>query len=205
MNERTVIEVNEALAKEYSKLAKRNVANVRGINIDPNTSFNPGENVPKLAGVPTIDPKYRNRIIGEVNLANTKSTLSTVQGNRISLRADEGSPFNVGTIKSMKDNVIFHALEETQIKVGNNVTYGARAIVHGGGRQQLGGGASTEPTTIEDNVTLKDQAVVFRSLLGKGSTVGVKTAVISSEVSPSATIGDRIIYLNNVVFGTVEW
>ncbi|MDQ3255130.1 MAG: hypothetical protein M3R15_14705 [Acidobacteriota bacterium] len=34
----------------------------------------------------------------------------SVIGNRISVRADEGEPFELGTIRSMRNDVIFHAL-----------------------------------------------------------------------------------------------
>lgn len=104
----------------------------------------------------------------------------------------------------MKSNVIFHALEETTITIGKNVSYGDRVIVHGGGRVVIAGN-SEEPTVIKDNVTLKDQAVVFRSNIGAGSTIGVKSAVVSSELAPNTIIGNKVIYLNNAVFGPVEW
>jgi carbonic anhydrase/acetyltransferase-like protein (isoleucine patch superfamily) len=201
-----VIEVNTAFAREYPRLYADNPSFVRGINFDPgNTEFNPTRDLPVLAGEATQAPGFRNRIIGEITLANSLAELQRVMGSRVSLRADEGEPFEVGRIERMGDGVIFHALEETPITVGEGVTYGKGAIVHGGGRRPLLGGGDDEPTIIGDGVTLKDQAVVFRALIGKGATIGVKSAIVNTDIAPGTVIPDRTIYVNNARFGTVEW
>jgi carbonic anhydrase/acetyltransferase-like protein (isoleucine patch superfamily) len=126
-------------------------------------------------------------------------------GNRISLRADEGEPFIIGTINKMSDDVIFHALEETPIEVGDNVTYGEGSIVHGGGRMPLNGGGGDEPTIIEDDVILGEGAVVFRSLIGKGAKIGKRSAIVNTDIAPGTVIEDKVIYINNALFGAVEW
>ena len=200
-----VIEVNVAFAREYTRLFYDNPSNVRGINYDPgHTHFNHDRDLPVLAGKPTRIPGFRNRIIGEIYMADSFSYLNRVMGRSISLRADEGEPFHIGHIRSMADGVIFHALEETNITVGNNVSYGEKVIVHGGGRVIIVGNRE-EPTRIADNVTLKDQAVVFRTTIGDGATIGVKSAVVGSELEPGTVIPDRVIWLNNSKFGDVEW
>lgn len=201
-----VLEVNIAFAREYSKLFYENPLNVFGINYDPgNTAFNPTRDQPMLAGQYIREPDFRNRIIGDVILANALPELSERMGNRISLRADEGEPFIIGTIKKMSDNVIFHALEESPIKVGDNVTYGEKSIVHGGGRMPITGEGSDEPTMIEDDVILEEGAVVFRSLIGKGARIGKRSAIVNTEVAPGKVIEDKVIYINNALFGPVEW
>lgn len=201
-----VLEVNKAFAREYTRLAQEDVSNVQGINYDPgNTTFNSARDLPKLAGASTRDPNFRNRIIGDVNLDDSRSQIDTVMGNRISLRADEGHPFTVGNITRMQDDVIFHALEEFTIRIGKNVTYGTGVIVHGGGLSRGNSNSSIKPTVIGNNTTLKNQSIVFRSDLGPNSTIGEKSAIINSTLNGRTTIGDRIIYLNNAVFGTVEW
>ncbi|MDQ3258806.1 MAG: acetyltransferase, partial [Acidobacteriota bacterium] len=87
---------------------------------------------------------------------------------------------------------------------GNNVTYGERVIVHGGGRIILAG-EPEDPPVIGNNVTLKNQAVVFRSFVARNSVIGVKSAVVGSDLTPGQVIPDRVIYLNNEIFGAVEW
>ena len=104
----------------------------------------------------------------------------------------------------MGDNVIFHALEGSDLVVGNNISYGEKAVVHGGGRVIVEGDPIQEPTIIESNVTLKSQAVVFRSFIRRGATVGEKSAVIGSEVREGDIVPDRVIRLNNVD-SPVEW
>ncbi|MBA3714553.1 MAG: acetyltransferase [Pyrinomonadaceae bacterium] len=200
-----VLEVNVGLAKEYSRLAIENPNSVLGINVDPGgNTFDPQRDAPKLAGLTTIDPSFRNRIIGDVIMGDNRETLNRVMGARISLRADEGGPFIVRRITSMADNCIFHALENNDLVVGNNVTYGERVIVHGGGRIIVAG-EPEDPTVIGNNVTLKNQAVVFRSFVARNSVIGEKSAVVGSDLTPGQVIPDRVIYLNNEIFGTVEW
>ena len=216
-----VIEVNVALAREYSRLAYESRSNVRGINFDPgNTFFNPDRDLPNTnaevpppgtefeecdGGQETRRPGFRNRIIGEVCLEDSVERLDSVMGSEVSLRADEGEPLSFGHIDSMGSGFISHALEETTVEVGERVRYGRGAIVHGGGRRQDGGGRGSESTFIEDDVRLQPLSVTFRSFVGRGSHIGYKSAVVSSELAPGTRIPDRVIYLNNAVFGRVEW
>lgn len=216
-----VIEVNIGLAREYSRMARERRSNVLGINFDPGgTAFNPDRDLPRLeaeapepgpefeectGGRPTREPRYDNRIIGEVCLADSLRRLARVQGDRIALRADEGEPLSFGHIRKMGDDVISHALEDTTVEVGDNVTYGDASVVHGGGRRQDGSGRGTESTFVEDDVSLGGLSVTFRSLVGEGSKIGYKSAVVSSELAPGTRIPSRVIYLNNAVFGPVEW
>jgi carbonic anhydrase/acetyltransferase-like protein (isoleucine patch superfamily) len=199
-----VIEVNTAFAREYTRLFYDRPSNVRGINYNPgHSSFNETRSLPTLGGVQTRAPGFRNRIIGAITLADTLERLSSVMGERISLRADEGTPFQVGHVHQMDDNVIFHALEETDLHLGNNIKYGEQVIVHGGLGTTPSGGPL--PTVIEDNVTLKDQSIVFKSHVGSGCVIGEKSAVLNSVLAPGTVIPDRVIYQNNVFFGAVEW
>jgi carbonic anhydrase/acetyltransferase-like protein (isoleucine patch superfamily) len=199
-----VIEVNTAFAREYTRLFYDRPSNVNGINYNPgNSSFNPDRNLPKLGGVLTRLPSFRNRVIGAVAMADTLDRLTSVMGERISLRADEGTPFHVGHVHLMRDDVIFHALEETDLQIGHNVTYGHQAIVHGGLGMLHNG--EMIPTVIDDDVTLKSQSIVFTSRIGRGCIIGEKSAVLNSVLTPGTVIPDRVIYQNNTIFGAVEW
>jgi carbonic anhydrase/acetyltransferase-like protein (isoleucine patch superfamily) len=201
-----VLEVNVAFAAQYSRLFSEDASNLRGINYNPgNTSFTPHRHLPRLGGTPGRVPDFRNRIIGDVRLADPPDRLDGVLGGRIALRADEGEPFRVGHIRGMSDRVVFHALEHSDIDVGDNVSYGEGVIVHGGGRQMMTGGGMEGPTIVEDDVTLAARAVVFRSRIGRGSTVGVKSAVVNSDLAAGTVIPDRVIYLDDAILGPVEW
>src|SRR5205814_784212 len=118
-----------------AQLASEDFTNVIGINFDPgNCPFNPTRDLPKIgpSGTPTREPFFENRIIGDVRLHNTLHELEEAMGGHVSLRADEGEPFEVGDIVSMGDGVIFHALEHSHLHLGNGGSYGVRSIVHGG-------------------------------------------------------------------------
>ncbi|RAM48792.1 MAG: acetyltransferase [Hapalosiphonaceae cyanobacterium JJU2] len=199
-----IIEVNEAFAKGYTELARADLSNVQGINYAPVTFFNSG-GLPRIGGSVTREPNFRNRIIGNIALQDSLGTLSNKLGNRISLRADEGEPFNVGEIAGMANDVVFHALETTSLTLGNGIGYGPRALVHGG-RQVVNGVANGPETSIGDAVGLGPNSVVFRASIGNRSALGQRSAVFNSTVAPRTSIASRTIYADNGnLILRVEW
>ncbi len=118
----------------------------------------------------------------------------------------KAGPLASAPFRRMEDKVIFHALEGSDLEVGNGVTYGRRVIVHGGGRPQIDPTTGlAAPTLIGNRVKLKPHAVVFRSLVRNGAVVGTKSAVVGSELRIGQVIPDRVIYANDEIFGRVEW
>jgi carbonic anhydrase/acetyltransferase-like protein (isoleucine patch superfamily) len=199
-----IIEVNEAFAKGYTELARADSSNVQGINYAPVTFFNPG-GLPQIGGSVTRDPNFRNRIIGNIVLQDSLATLTNKIGSRISLRADEGQPFNVGEIAGMANDVVFHALETTSLTLGNGIGYGPRALVHGG-RQVVNGVANGPETSVGNSVGLAPNSVIFRSVIGERSAVGQRSAVFNSTVAPRTEIRSRTIYADNgSLILPVEW
>ncbi len=207
-----VVEVNVGLAREYSRLAREDATAVRGINVDPGGNpFDESRDAPTVesalcAGPEVRAPESRNRVIGDVCFEDTLDDLDRKLGDGISIRADEGGPFSIGTIAAMDDRVIFHALEGNDLQVGERVDYGSRAVVHGGGRPQVDATTGlAAPTIVGNDVVLGSSSVVFRSLLRNGTTVGFKSAVVGSQTAVGQVIPDRTIYANDAVFGPVEW
>jgi len=207
-----VVDVNVGLAREYNRLQQEDPTAVYGINLDPGGNhFDQSRDAPSVesalcAGPQVRQPEFRNRIIGDVCFENTLAQLDRRMGQRISLRADEGGPFAVGTISKMRSGVIFHALEGSDISIGNRVRYGEGVIVHGGGRPAVDPTTGqAAPTLIGNDVVLGDGAVVFRSLVRNGSVIGERSAVIGSELAIGQRIPPRTIYANDEVFGAVEW
>lgn len=199
-----IIEVNEAFAKGYTNLAKADLTNITGINYAPVTSFNSG-GLPKIAGSPTREPNFRNRIIGNLTFQDSLAALNNKIGNRISLRADEGEPFNVGQIAGMANDVVFHALETTSLTLGNGVGYGPRVLIHGG-RQVINGFTNGPETSIGDAVGLAPNCVIFRSVIGNNSAIGQRSAVFNSTIAPRTKIASRTIYADNgQLILPVEW
>ncbi|MDP9429619.1 MAG: hypothetical protein M3Q47_12410 [Actinomycetota bacterium] len=78
-----VIEVNIALAREYTELYREDPNAVHGVNVDPGGSeFNPDRDVPSFAGTELAVPGHRNRVIGDVDLGDrfsgsTRSSATT--------------------------------------------------------------------------------------------------------------------------------
>ena len=100
--------------------------------------------------------------------------------------------------------MIFHALEGTDLHVGDKVRYGEGVIVHGGGRVVLAG-EPEEPTVVGNDVTFEDGSVVFRSTIGDGAVIGERSAVVGTDLAPGTVVPDRVIILNGEEFGPVEW
>src|SRR3954452_23548505 len=114
MNE--VINVNETLDAGYSAQSIESPRAVRGIGPNPPAPpFNPISHTPTLAGTPTTAPRFRNRIIGDVRMANFPARLHRVMGRGDSIRADEASPFLVGSIAWMSNRVTVHGLEHSDL------------------------------------------------------------------------------------------
>jgi carbonic anhydrase/acetyltransferase-like protein (isoleucine patch superfamily) len=207
-----VVEVNTGLAREYSRLARQSAVAVQGINLDPGgNDFNPVRDLPTVesdlcTGPEVRRPQFRNRIIGDVCFEDSLGGLDRKLGRHISLRADEGGPFGVGTIARMADRVIFHALEHSDLRVGDRVRYGRSVIVHGGGRPSVDPATGlAAQTVIGNDVTLNDHAIVFRSLVRNDVVIGARSIVVGSELRTGQRIGDRTVYANDEVAGRVEW
>lgn len=196
-----VLHVNEDLAIGYSRMQNR-PDDIRGISLDPNSPLHPRQVLPTLAGRPTRLPLFRNRIIGEVYLDDTPSELSRKMGNRDSLRADEGGPFRLGRLGQMSDEVTFHALEHSEITVGNDCRFGQRVLIHGGEDR-----ANRPPqrTLIGDRVVVESGAVVFRSTLGDGVVIGARAVIDGCNLQPGQVVPAGRILINNQESGQTEW
>ena len=200
-----VIHVNESLAREYTELYRADPDAVHGANLDPGrTDFNADRDLPSFAGVEQAQPDFENRVIGDVDLADTFARFARRAGERVAIRADEGEPFTLGRIRQMGDDVVFHALEHTDIHVGDDVRYGDGAIVHGGGRVVVEG-RPDEQTVVGDRVRLGDGSVVFRSTIGDDARIGDRSAVVGTDLPAGAVVPPNTIVLNGEVFGSVEW
>jgi carbonic anhydrase/acetyltransferase-like protein (isoleucine patch superfamily) len=194
----SVIEVNVCFAEKYTELAAVDPDNVRGINVNPDCPFNPGNQLPAIRNVPTREPEFRNRIVGDVRTQDSLPRLNKVMGNKISLRADEGFPFEVGSIRDMGDRTTFHALEHTHLHLGNRGRYGFHSLVHGGP-------ADFDPTETGHHFSLGKEAVFFSSQAGVQVTVGCRSLVQQSTLADGTRVPDFTVMIGNVVIGTVEW
>jgi len=198
-----VLHVNVAFARGYTGLYQSAPGQVRGVARDPGESdFNPDADLPSLGGQPQSKPEFNARIIGKVAMANSSEELARLLGANVAIRADEGEGFTFGRLTSVQDRVTFHALEHTTMQIGDRVRVGFHAVVHGG---EDSGNTPHETTRVGDDVAVGDWAVVFRSTIGKGSTIGIRALVDGSQLAPGTIVPDRAIIIDNKRVGTVEW
>lgn len=203
-----VIHVNTAFASGYTRLYREDPTNVYGINYDPaNSDFDPSRSLPTLDGVTVRAPKYRGRIIGDARLEDSFGTLADRRrvGRGLSIRADEGQPFWIGSLGRVSDHVTIHALEHTTVATGNRVRLGRHAIVHGGDSAATEGGS----TTIGAHSRIGDHAVVFRSVLGWRVEVGCGSVVDGATLPPGTHVPALTVVTNeghdDATTYPVEW
>ena len=198
-----VLHVNASFASGYTDLFHSAPAQVRGVGRDPGHSdFNHDADQPTFAGKAEARPEAQIRVIGGVVMADSLAALVAKAGRNVSIRADEGEHFRFGTVGRLQDRVTFHALEHTDIEIGNQDVFGYHVVVHGGPDD---GSEPHELTKIEDDVTVKDWAVVFRSKVGRGVVIGTRAYVDGSHLAPGTVVPDRAIMIKNKIVGYVEW
>ncbi|MFO0665921.1 MAG: SulP family inorganic anion transporter [Polyangiaceae bacterium] len=95
-----------------------------------------------------------------------------------SVRADEGTPFFLGSNTNLQDGVVVHALKDKHVLVGGepwavyvgqNVSIAHDALVHG-------------PCYIGDNTFVGFKAVVHDSVIGSNCFVGIGAVVVGVEI-----------------------
>ena len=198
-----VLHVNTSFASGYTDLFNSAPAAVRGVGRDPGHSdFNHEADLPRFAGKSEARPDAHVRVIGGVDVADSLDVLEAKAGRNVSIRADEGEHFHLGRVGRLQDRVTFHALEHSDIEVGDNDAFGYHVVVHGGPDD---GSDPHELTRIDDDVTVKDWAVVFRSKVGKGVVIGTRAYVDGSHLAPGTVVPDRAIMVKDKIIGYVEW
>lgn len=112
-------------------------------------------------------------VIGEVVLGDHVNVAASA-----SVRADEGSPFFIGSNSNIQDGVVIHALkdryvqvggEEWAVYVGRNVSMAHDALVHG-------------PCFVGDDTFIGFKAVVHDSVVGERCFIGIGSVVVGVEI-----------------------
>ncbi len=198
-----VLHVNGSFAAGYTDLYHSAPGQVRGVGRDPGHSdFNHDADQPTFAGGAVSRPDSKLRIVGGVVMADSIDAVEAKAGRNVAIRADEGEHFHFGHIGRLQDRVTFHALEHTDITIGDRDAFGYHVVVHGGPDD---GSDPHELTKIDDEVVVKDWAVVFRSKVGKGAVIGTRAYVDGSHLAPGTVVPDRAIMIKDKIVGYVEW
>ena len=159
-----MLEVNAEFAEKYQELYHEEGFNgVTGAGPAPKTTFNRGRS-PRIGRGTTLEPFAR--VVGDVRLGANGSV-----GRRTSIRADEGAPIIVGARAEIEDRVTFHALKGTSLRIGDGLDTDDNVVFHG-------------PLTVGDDLTIADDAVLFRANVGDNVTIGDSALVIGPADAP---------------------
>lgn len=162
--QREVLEVNAEFAEEYQELYRREGQGaVLGVSRSPRTPFNRGR-APRIGR--GFERETFSRVTGDVRLGS-----GVTVGRRTSIRADEGSPIVVGDNAEIEDRVTFHALSGTSIRIGDDLDTDDNVVFHG-------------PLVVGDNLTIADDAILFRATVGDRVTVGDSAVVVGPGDDP---------------------
>lgn len=189
-----VINVNVALAAGYNELEQQNASNVCGVNYNPKTDWTPTPTLPSFAGTQHRIPDSPNRVIGDVRLADKALPK---MGINIALRADEGTPFEVGTIAFLADFTTFHALRETQLKLGNDGKYGAGSLMHGGTR-------FNKITSTGNNFEIGNDSVFYNATAADNCRIGAMSFVTGISLTANTVVPPKTVWDGDKRY-PVEW
>jgi carbonic anhydrase/acetyltransferase-like protein (isoleucine patch superfamily) len=198
-----VLHVNGSFAAGYADLAHTSPSQLLGAGRDPGHSdFNHDADMPTFAGLADAHPELAFRVIGAVRMDDAIAALVGKTGRYVSIRADEGEHFHFGIVGRLQDRVTFHALEHSDLDIGNGDQFGYHVVVHGGSDA---GSLPHEVTRLDDNVVVKDWSVVFRSKVGANVTIGTRSYIDGCHLVAGTVVPDRTIMINDKVVGVVEW
>ncbi|HEY9742016.1 MAG TPA: hypothetical protein V6C90_16135 [Coleofasciculaceae cyanobacterium] len=169
-----VLEVNEEFAEDYGELyEEKGFDAVTGASPAPKTSWNPKPVGPTLGKNVRLDEFVR--LVGDVQLGS-----NSVVGERTAIRADEGSPIIIGDNAEIEDRVTFHALKGTSIRIGKNLDTDDNIVFHG-------------PLEVGDNLTIADDAVLFRSQVGNNVTIGTGALVVGVKLRDGVQVPEGAV------------
>ncbi|WP_347400950.1 carbonate dehydratase [Bacillus thuringiensis] len=136
------------------------------ISANPVTSFNPDSIFPTIDRTAFISPFAS--VIGDVKIHENVFVAPSA-----SIRADEGTPFSIGTNTNIQDGVILHGLLNQYVSVdnaiysifiGNEVSIAHGAIIHG-------------PCYIGDDCFVSFKSLVFNASVGSGTYISYNATV----------------------------
>jgi carbon dioxide concentrating mechanism protein CcmM len=165
---REVLDVNAEFAPSYIDLFfTEGYDDLIDVGPNPSTSFNPQQVLPRIGE--NVDLQEFVRVVGDVKLgANSRVD------QRSAIRADEGAPIVIGANANLDDRVTFHVLRDTDIQIGDDLTAQDDVVFHG-------------PLVMGDNISVEDDAVVFRVDVEDNVQIGERALVVGPEPRPAQT------------------
>lgn len=129
---------------------------------------------------PRIDPSAfihaSAEIIGDVRVG---ANVHIAPG--VAIRADEGSPFHIGTNSNIQDGAVIHGLEQGRVEgddgqrysvwIGSSASITHMALIHG-------------PAYVGDGAFIGFRSTVFNARVGKGAIVMMHALIQDVEIPP---------------------
>ncbi|MTH54836.1 carbonate dehydratase [Bacillus mangrovi] len=144
------------------------------ISPNPITTVNPVQKYPSIDDTSFISPF--SSVIGDVMIKD-----NVYVAPNVSIRADEGTPFYVGSNTNLQDGVILHGIANKRISaggrkysiyIGKEVSVAHGALIHG-------------PCFIGDKVFVGFKAIVYNAIVGQGAFISYN-AVVTNGVKVAA-------------------
>lgn len=141
------------------------------VGYNPPTSVNPYPKFPRIHNKAFLSPF--TFVVGDVTIGS-----NTYVGPFVSIRADEGTPFYIGSNSNLQDGVILHGLKNRYIEkdtnkysiyIGNKVSCAHGSLIHG-------------PCRIDDGVFVGFKAIIYNAMIGEGSFIA-SGAVVTNGVT----------------------
>jgi carbonic anhydrase/acetyltransferase-like protein (isoleucine patch superfamily) len=176
--------------------------NVEGASPSPGPSYVGGTKkaapeflTPKLGMIGSLLFNYPARVIGPAVFDQRAWQVALHLGRANSIRADEGQPITIGSIKHTGLHVTISSPLGGTLTIGQDFRAGNDAVILGGP------GVNAK---IGDDVSIGSGAVVTTSSIGSGSTVGANADLLNSTFPANTVIPAGAIYVNNKLQGYVE-
>lgn len=140
--------------------------NAHFIAPNPPTAFNPKSFCPHIHSTAYVGPF--SCVIGDVTIGE-----NVFIAPNVSIRADEGTPFYIGSNTNLQDGVILHGLQhgrvlsggkEYSIYIGKKVSCTHGCIIHG-------------PCKLDNAVFVGFRSIVFNAIVGEGSYISANALV----------------------------
>jgi carbon dioxide concentrating mechanism protein CcmM len=144
------------------------------ISPNPITSFNPIQRYPKIDETAFISPF--SSVIGDVRITD-----NVYVAPNVSIRADEGTPFYIGSNTNLQDGVILHGLlnkfvsvggKSYSIYIGNEVSIAHGALIHG-------------PCYIGKNTFVGFKSIVYNAIIEEGTFIAYNAVVTNGVRIPA--------------------
>jgi carbonic anhydrase/acetyltransferase-like protein (isoleucine patch superfamily) len=181
-----------------------NLSNVLGAGQEPGpstASFEPSASAPHFllpdgGLIGALIHTFPGRLTGNVQIGMTVTQTANHLGRANAFRADQGQPITIGSITRTGSHVTINSPLGGTLTIGTGFRAGASAVILSGPNVNA---------RLGDSVTIGAGAVIDRTSLGMGSTVGKRAYLLNSSFPAGTVIPPGAIYINNQFDGYVQW